>query len=217
MRISDLVIRHPRLLDGPVPACPGWTARHVVAHLVGLCRDLVDGRIEGWATESWTAAQVERFGAFCNTDLLTTWEQAAAQLDGVAPFGSVPAAAFAFGDAAVHEADLRPVLEPGTRVPAHAVTDALAAGVARWRSVLSAAAVPALHLDVPGVRAWWLGDRDDSRAVSVEAPAYDIFRALYGRRSYEQAAAWRWSGPSAPYIGAGLPFPFRWAESALVD
>ena len=59
--------------------------------------------------------------------------------------------------------------------------------------------------------------RDDSRAVSVEAPAYDIFRALYGRRSYEQAAAWRWSGPSAPYIGAGLPFPFRWAESALVD
>jgi hypothetical protein len=84
--------------------------------------------------------------------LLTTWEQAAAQLDGVAPFGSVPAAAFAFGDAVVHEADLRPVLEPGTRVPVHAVTDALAAGVARWRSVLSAAAVPALHLGVPGVR-----------------------------------------------------------------
>ena len=217
LRVSDLVAQHPDRLDELVPACPAWTARQLVAHLAGLARDLVDGNVDGWATEGWTAAHVKRFGSQSGVDLVAAWSGAAKDVADAADFGSVPAVAFAFGDAVVHEADLRPALEPGSRVPADSVIAALGAGVARWRAVLSSAALPALRLDVPGVRSWWLGDRADAGAVVVEASAYEAFRALYGRRSKAQVASCKWSGSAEPYIEAGLPFPFRWADSALVD
>ena len=217
LRVTDLVIRRGDRLDDVVPACPAWTARQLVAHLVGLADDLVGGNVHGWATQRWTAAQVERFGSSSGAELVAAWSDVAGSIGDAEAFGDVPAVAFAFGDAIVHEADLRAVLEPGSRVPADAVSAALAAGVARWRALLSHTAVPALHLEVPGVRSWWLGDRADVKAVFVEAPAYEAFRALYGRRSEAQVASWQWLGSAAPYIEAGLPFPFRWAESAMVD
>jgi uncharacterized protein (TIGR03083 family) len=217
LRITDLVVRHSDRLEETVPACPGWTARQLVAHLVGLARDLVDGNVDGWATDRWTAAHVARFASRSGADLVAAWSDLAEGVGAAADFGDVPAVAFAFGDAVVHEADLRAVLEPGSRVPEDSVIVALSAGIARWRSVLSSAALPALRLDVPGARSWWFGDRSDVRAVVVEAPAYEAFRALYGRRSEAQVASWHWSGPSGPYLAAGLPFPFRWADAALVD
>ena len=36
----------PEDLDSPVPACSGWTARQVVAHLAGLCEDWDAGHLE---------------------------------------------------------------------------------------------------------------------------------------------------------------------------
>ena len=217
LRITELVVQNPDRLDELVPACPGWTARQLVAHLVGLTRDLVAENFDGWATERWTLAQVECFGSYSGADLVAAWSGMAESVGDAAAFGDVPAVAFAFGDAVVHEADLRPALAPGSRVPADSMIGALAAGVARWRSVLLAAGLPALYLEVPGVRSWWLGDRADARAVFVEADAYEVFRALYGRRSAAQVASWQWSGSAEPYIEAGLPFPFQWAGSALVD
>jgi hypothetical protein len=217
LRITDLVRTGASHLDEVVPACPAWTARQLVAHLVGLAGDMADGNLDGWATDEWTARHVERFGRGEADDLLERWGDLTPRLAGLPPFGTVPATAFAFGDAVVHEADLRPVLDPGSRVPELPVAMAIAAGVGRWRSVLGEAGVPALHLTVPGLRDWWLGDAADPRAVDVEAPAYEVFRALYGRRSREQVAAWSWSAPPEPFLDAGLPFPFAWAGTPLVD
>ena len=135
--MSDLVERHSDRLDEFVPACPVWTARQLVAHLVGLARDLVDGTVDGWASERWTAAHVETFGLYNGAELVSAWSDVAGSVGDAAAFGDVPAVAFAFGDAVVHEADLRPALEPGSRVPADSVIAGLAAGIARWRTVLS--------------------------------------------------------------------------------
>ena len=43
-----------------VPACPRWTVRDVVAHLTGVCDDILAGRLDGVATDPWTDAQVAR-------------------------------------------------------------------------------------------------------------------------------------------------------------
>lgn len=60
-RVVDLV-RSRRDSDGdlPVPHCPAWTARDLLAHLVGAPEDILAGRLEGVATDAWTHAQVER-------------------------------------------------------------------------------------------------------------------------------------------------------------
>jgi hypothetical protein len=77
LRVSDLVMRHPDRLDEFVPACPVWTARQLVAHLVGLARDLVDGTVDGWANERWTAAHVETFGLYDGAELVAAWSDVA--------------------------------------------------------------------------------------------------------------------------------------------
>ena len=43
----------------PVPACPGWRVRDVLAHLCGNCTDIAAGNIDGAGTDEWTAAQVD--------------------------------------------------------------------------------------------------------------------------------------------------------------
>jgi hypothetical protein len=127
-----------------------------------------------------------------------------------------PPARWAFGDAVTHEADIRGALRAG-RVPADAVLLSLKGSVARWRDTLRNESIATLLLRAPDARDWWLGVRDDPRAVDVEAPAYEFFRALSGRRSLSQVRTWRWSGNSDPYLAIGLPYPFHWAEEDLLD
>ena len=123
---------------------------------------------------------------------------------------------WAFGDAVVHEADLRPVLAPGTQVPDDAVSLGLKAAVARWRAKLAAADVPPLDVVAADMRTWRVGD-PDAAAETVTTTGYELFRALFGRRSRTQVEAWDWSCDSAVYLAAGLPYPFHWAASSIED
>lgn len=216
-RVSDLARSGGASLDEPVVACPGWSARDVVAHLAGLAEDWVGGRLDGYGSDAWADAQVERFGGRSVDEVLEAWAAAAdrfAEL-GPSPIGGTPAM-WAFGDAVVHEADLRPVLAPGSRVPDEAVALGLKAGVARWRGQLADAGATPLDIVAPGLRTWRVGEQDGS-APTVTVEGYDLFRALYGRRSRAQIEAWEWSVDPTPYLDAGLPFPFRWADVDIVD
>jgi uncharacterized protein (TIGR03083 family) len=200
-----------------VPACPGWRVHDVVAHLFGLCEDWVNHRLDGYASDSWTAVQVERNVDLTCTQIFVSWA------DSLVPFASLdeeffgfPPARWAFGDAVVHEADVRGALDGG-RVPDDALVLALEATMARWhREVLSRAGVPALHVRCES-RDWWLGEPEDPDAVIVEAPLYEVFRSLAGRRTEDQVRAWDWSSDPDPYIRAGLPYPFQWTSIALSE
>lgn len=212
----DEVLRH-RAGDEAVPSCPGWTVRHVVAHLAGLCEDWVAGRLEGYGSEAWTATQVERFADAPLTEILTQWDRALAGFV-VLPADPAmgPPGRWAFGDAVVHEADLRAALGE-RRVPLDAVALALKGQIARWREVVGGAGLPALLLRCPDLRDWWLGEHDDPGAVVAEAPAYEVFRALAGRRSEAQIRSWTWSADPSPHLAAGLPYPFSFAAEAVVE
>ena len=215
-RVSELARDHSDLLDAPVAACPAWTARDIVHHLAGLAEDLVAGRLEGYGSEEWTAGHLARFTGAGLDDVLVRWGEAASKLESVAPILGVPAAAMAFGDAVVHEADVRGTVAPGTRAPAAAIARGVKAGISRWRPVLDEAAAPTLRVEVIGRRDYLLG-HDDVAVTVLRADQYELFRALFGRRSREQVRALEWVGDCTPYLDAGLPHPFRWAEIDIVD
>jgi uncharacterized protein (TIGR03083 family) len=204
--------------DVAVPACPGWRVHDVLAHLGGLCQDWVDHRLEGYASDAWTSAQVARLADRSCTQVLDLWAAFLAPFDQLDElfFGSPPAR-WAFGDAVVHEADIRGALGVG-HVPEDAVTLALDGTMARWRDeVLSRAGLPPLHVRPTDSDRWRLGPANEPDTVVVEAPLYEIFRALAGRRSRDQVRDWAWSSDPEPYIAAGLPYPFRWAAQGITD
>src|SRR5262249_10638714 len=46
-------------MASPSPATPEWTVHDVLAHLVGVTDDVVNGRLDGIATDEWTQKQVD--------------------------------------------------------------------------------------------------------------------------------------------------------------
>lgn len=216
-RVRELARSAEESLDETIPACPDWTARQVIAHLAGLAEDWVADHLDDYGSDAWAAAQAARFEGRSLDGVLAAWETAAGQFGelGPSPLGGTPAM-WAFGDAVVHEADLRPVLASGTRVPEDAMRLGLKAALARWRAELAAAAVPPLDLVTIDMRTWRVGD-PDAAAHSVTTTGYELFRALFGRRTRAQVEAWDWSRDPAVYLDVGLPYPFRWARSAVED
>jgi len=202
--------------DRRIPACPAWTVRSLVAHLAGLCDDWVDRRLDGYGSEQWTTAQIDRFGGCTVEEIVQRWDdsvQVFIRLDDDPVMG--PPARWAFGDAIIHEADLRGAVH-ADRVPRDAVLLALKGSISRWRQRLATIEVPSLLVQTLDARDWWLGD-PDVEAISVQTSAYELFRALAGRRSEAQVRAWEWSGDPSPYLERGLPYPFRWSEQDLED
>ena len=200
-----------------VPACPGWRVRDVVAHLTGVCEDWVGHRTDGYASDGWTAAQVARSSALSVQQMLERWRDLTPSF---AALGDDPVmgqpAVWAFGDAVCHEADIYGAVGSG-HVPHEALVLGLSAYVKRWRERLAQRHAPTLLLRAPDARDWWLGVPDDPDAVTAEASAHGLFRALTGRRSESQVRSWLWSSDPGPFVQAGLPYPFRWARQDLVD
>ena len=200
-----------------VPTCPRWRVQEGVGHLAGLCEDGVSHHLEGYASDEWTAAQVDRFAACTVDEVFERWYGASERfvlLDDDHVMG--PPARWAFGDAVTHEADIRGAVG-AERVPDAAVLLGLKGSISRWREILSRAKAPTLLVRAPDAREWWLGTPGDPEATIVEAPAYEFFRALTGRRSTGQVRRWKWSGESPPYVAAGLPYPFQWASGDIQD
>jgi uncharacterized protein (TIGR03083 family) len=201
-----------------VPSCPEWRVHDVLAHLVGLCDDWVHHRLDGYASTAWTADQVGRYGDVVLADLFGRWSDLVrdfAHLDDDPLMG--PPARWAFGDAVVHEADLRGALAAG-RVPPDAVLLSLKGSIVRWREVLNRADPPATLIVRPtDAREWRLGTAAIDSPVVVTPTAYELFRALAGRRTQEQVRAWPWSADPDRILKLGLPYPFEWARTPISD
>ena len=103
------------------------------------------------------------------------------------------------------------------RVPDDAVLLSLGDSMARWEQVLSRASGPTLRVQSPEGSSWWVGTRDDPNAILVDAPVYELFRGVGGRRSLDQVVGWNWAADPEPILSLGLPYPFRWAAHALFD
>ena len=175
-------------VHAPVPACPGWRVRDVVAHLTAISEDAVAGRLAGPPDEAVTAGQVERLRGVEVPELLDRWEGAAE------PFAEI-IAAFAVWPAVIdvvtHEHDIRGALDrPGGR------DDAAVAACARVLLAFEPPVPLTVRLPLGDVV---VGGPGDDRLVLRSTP-WEVLRWRMGRRSRRQLAAMAWTGDPAPVL-----------------
>jgi uncharacterized protein (TIGR03083 family) len=210
-------------LAAQVPACPAWTVQDVLAHVTGVAADAATGTYfagaaAAWADvqlatarDEWTAGQVRSRRDQPAKALLAEWAGWAAILEPMLA-GTVPPPpgspawllSAPVGDLAVHLHDVRGALrQPGDR-------DAPVTGLglriyARWLGGrLDQAGRPALRLRAGG-RDWVEGSRRPAAALAGDA--FELFRALSGRRTIDQVQALAWDGDPEPYLDLFAPYP----------
>ena len=245
LRLIELVERFdggPEVAGAtPVPACPGWTVRDVLAHVTALYGDVVSGNLAGAGTDEWTAAQLDRYRDTPLPALLDEFRRVgpllAAMLDDFpGRYGNQ-----VVGDLTVHEHDVRGALRrPGAR-------DSLAVAVAT-EFLIEGIVCPGAHalglgpIEVrAGERTWIVGTdepatgdsataianalasgerhqcRDAAPVGTLTAEPFALFRALTGRRSTAQIRAFDWSVDPAPYLMLFSLWPFAARETDLVE
>src|SRR5262245_37056960 len=108
VRVTELVRdTEPELLEGPAPATPEWRVRDVLAHMAGVADDVVNGRLDGIASDAWTAAQVDKRRDLSIDDLLADWEQWSPGFEQMLAAGPMEMTGQALYDAVTHEHDIR--------------------------------------------------------------------------------------------------------------
>lgn len=99
-----------------VAACPEWSVKDVLAHLAGICDDILTGNVEGVATDPWTAAQVEKRKDSSLADVLAEWAEKGPQIDPLVEFFPGMVGRQFIADFTSHEHDVRQAIgAPGAR------------------------------------------------------------------------------------------------------
>ncbi len=202
-RVRDLDATHPAALGTGVPACPGWSVHDVVSHLCGVAVDLTDGRLRALPDDAWTAGQVERRRGVPVTQVLDEWasrvDAVAAALDG----RRIPAPPAA--DVLTHEGDITEALgdpvppEDGWRDAARLLCRGVVRGVDR----------PGVLTVRSGGDVWTGGTAGEGPVAGVEVEPWELFRAVFSRRSARQMRAWAWDGDPEPWLASLCVFGLR--------
>ena len=186
-----------------VPTCPQWTVHDVVAHLSGVVDDALAGRLDGVATDPWTAVQVDARRATPIADIVAEWETNAPSFEEILdPIGDAGRQAVA--DVVIHEHDVRTALgEPGAR-DSDAVQIALGFVAPLFVSSAAAGGV------VVGVRTsdgTTFGDHD--APIVLTGDSFELLRAMTGRRSVDQLRDLHWLGNGEAVLPCFTFGPFR--------
>jgi uncharacterized protein (TIGR03083 family) len=212
-RISDVVAGlTDEQLATVVPATPEWTVRDLLAHLVAVAGDLSARPADAPLLvipppDAVTAVGVKQRQDRAAADVLAEWEKAGLLLEErLAGWGRWGAPVH---DLLCHEADIRGALML-PRVPDagwQASLDEFAPFLVEFEPILSRRwSLPDTGTLVvsAGDRTHSLGTGEPSASVSVP-DGYELWRAMFGRRSRRQMAAWQWSADPQPYLES-LPF-----------
>lgn len=195
-----------------VPACPGWSARELLAHMVGLGADVLAGNEPDAHDPAWTQAQVDSRSGRTPGDLLAEWRELAPRLCAwMRDHGTRP-----LNDVVIHEQDLRGAVGvPGGRRTEglRRVRDRMAARVSGAIAGLPPLAMASTD-EGPSQWVWSSDGAADGRdaAVLLRASGFDLARAVSGRRTADQLRSWTVQGDLSPYLPAfaGLgPLPQR--------
>jgi uncharacterized protein (TIGR03083 family) len=215
-RLADLVVAaDPDGTVSPVPGCPEWAVKDVMAHVAGVCADVLAGNLEGVATEPWTAAQVARRKDKSLAEILEEWLEVAPPVEAMAPAFPARVDEQWILDLTTHEQDIRGALDrPGARDAAGVLVGVDFAATMGLAGSVDARRLPTLRVKAGEVE-WVLGEGDP--AASVEGPPFELFRALTGRRSEAQVRALRWEGDVDVFVPAFEFGPFTFPAADLVE
>ena len=148
-----------------VPHCPQWTVKDCLAHMVGVPEDVINGQMDGVATEAWTDRQVQRHTNDSVDDLLAVWETNAPVFAKILPNIPQPVLSQFMFDQTTHEHDSR------TAIGQHGARDTLAVAVAEGfiRNSLAQQSDPAI-----------------AQLADHKLTGFEFLRSLSGRRSRAQ-------------------------------
>jgi uncharacterized protein (TIGR03083 family) len=183
--------------DIPVPGTPSWSVHDVLAHLAAIPTDALSGRLAGIPTDDQTATQVAERKDRDVDELLDEWvPNVPAMCEGARADLVPPNLAV---DALTHEQDIRGALgAPPALTPEELrfCTTLYAFGCGRG---LKHAGIPPLRIQATDTDFAFTAGIGEPVA-SVRANEFELFRALSGRRSRRQVAAFEWDGDPAPYL-----------------
>src|SRR5438132_3381182 len=172
------------------PGTPLWTVKDIVGHLTGVPADILAGRLEGAGSTEWTGRQVAERKDKSLDEVLSEWSGLASQYEPM--FESVPQLARTGWDVLVHEHDIRGALGivgPSDTEMVDSVVQVAVGGMGdRLPSGLRIKA---------GYTEWVVGPGDPAATVTTDS--FELFRAMFGRRSDSQVLAWAWGRAPQPY------------------
>lgn len=193
-----------------VPACPGWTAHDVLAHLAANTTDALAGRLTGPPTDEMTAAQVADRRDVPTSAVADEWEANSPGIDDVIEAMGLAVFTIAM-DAITHEGDIRGAIGEG-RPPEAAVAFHHHFGAAGFARRVAEHGLAAVEITADGDTTI-AGEGDPG--ITLEASRYELSRAFLGRRSASQVREFDWSGDAEPYVG--IFGNFALAASPVVD
>lgn len=192
----------------PVHACPGWTVRNTLAHVLGVLADLSAGKIEDASSDEWSAGHIVRAKDRSVSDLAAEWHVRANTTPGI--FQTLGAVLVA--DLVTHEFDIKQAIGnsqgrdlPVVRTVALFYLNALDQA---WREE----GIPPLRILTENT-ALDIGGENPSE--SVEMSWWETGRVVSGRRSIEQVETLAWSGDPDPWLDHLFVFGPR--ETDLVE
>jgi uncharacterized protein (TIGR03083 family) len=176
-----------------VPACPDWTVRDLLSHMVGLGVDVLAGDEPDDHNSAWTQRQVGERRDRAVADLVSEWEGISERMRNYFRDQSTRP----LGDLVIHEQDLRGALG----VSGGQDTAGLAAIRDRMLRRFSARTSGLPPIALVGDR-WRWESAEGAPAVVVRAPDFELARALMARRSASQLRGWTVSGDVDAYLPA---------------
>lgn len=191
--ITRLVETHPQVWDQTVPACPEWTVRDLLAHVVRHCRSPHDAR---------TPRPIGELGV---AELLEEWAHTGPRVE--AEIAAAPGnnALFVM-DTFTHELDLRRVVQEQARIDHPALPIAMGVLLGGFSYSVMGHGAPPLLIETEGAQ--WTAGRGRA-AATLHAHPLDLYRSLAGRRSHRQIAELSWSVPAEPWLPAFTWGPFH--------
>lgn len=220
---DDLAAAEPSVWDAPIPVRSEWTVKDTLAMLAGFAEALIEGTWNEDYSDAWTDRSIrdrlqERFNAMIalrrdrsGPEILAEWSRLAPRMermmDGTEmfPAGTHPFAAWMYLWAVVQNAhNIWTALGVASKERDSEATAMCLESAIYWLDMrLQAKVLPALRLRT-GAQEWVVGD--GVPAATVTAPAFELFRALSGRRSLDQIRAFSWDGDGAPFLPVFSPF-----------
>jgi uncharacterized protein (TIGR03083 family) len=193
-----------------VPTCPAWSVKDVAAHLAGVVDDALAGRLDGVASDRWTAAQVDARRDRPVSEILDEWNEKAPAFEDLLDVIGDPGRQAVF-DTVTHEHDIR----TATGATGARESDALQIALDfAGRHFVAAANDAGLDLAVCSTTGQSFGDPDTASATLTATP-FELVRAISGRRSVDQLRSMSWSGDIEPALACFTWGPFSPAKSAI--
>ena len=195
-RVIDLVADlPPERAELRVPACPDWTVRDLLSHMVGLGVDVVADDEPDDHNETWTGRQVQTRRGHDVAALVAEWQAVAGPLRDWMRANNVRP----LGDVIIHEQDLRGALG----VPGGQDSDGVRAIRERFVGRFAPRVADLPPIALVGETWTWVsrGSAEDAEVV-LQASDFDLARALVTRRSANQLRSWTVRGDVTPYLDA---------------